>query len=226
MHKEVRKFWEAHYSANVMRASLVSRHSLDELEGFARAAFSGIANKRLAAPCFTGEAPCTACPQAQHPATKAVGTRVAGQAGSPVCFPSLSEPRLQLPLASVVPCPPSACLRCRCMQTQCHTASLTDRRHMLQTTSCRRGNPACCSRWCRSATGTRWRCSGWCRQKCGSTARSRAATCPTSLGATLVLGQWHVTRLLHCPTVHSLWVRTLSVKRLQQPSSEHTPADV
>ncbi len=51
---EVRKFWEAHYSANVMRAALVSRHSLDELEAFARDKFAGIADKRLEAPAFSG----------------------------------------------------------------------------------------------------------------------------------------------------------------------------
>jgi Peptidase M16 inactive domain len=62
VHEEVRKFWEAHYSANVMRAALVSRHSLDELEAFARAAFSSIADKQLAAPSFSGELPCCCDP--------------------------------------------------------------------------------------------------------------------------------------------------------------------
>jgi secreted Zn-dependent insulinase-like peptidase len=61
VHEEVRRFWEAHYSANIMRASLVSRHSLDELEAFARTAFSGIANKQLAAPSFAGEPQHAAC---------------------------------------------------------------------------------------------------------------------------------------------------------------------
>lgn len=54
VHEEVRRFWEAHYSANLMRAALVSRHSLDELEALAREKFSGIADKQLPAPKFSG----------------------------------------------------------------------------------------------------------------------------------------------------------------------------
>jgi Peptidase M16 inactive domain len=183
VHEEVRKFWEAHYSANVMRASLVSRHSLDELEGFARAAFSGIANKRLAAPHFTGKLPTSCMSAGPAPGNTSLCIRAAIQAGSFVCFPHLS--RLQLPLASIGPSRhylPSACMHCRRTQPRCHTAFLTDRRHLPQMTSCRPGSPACCSGWCRSATGTRWRCSGWCRRRPGSTARSRAGTCPTSSG--------------------------------------------
>ena len=126
MHEEVRKFWEAHYSANVMRASLVSRHSLDELESFAGAAFSGIANKRLAAPRFTGKYQYAAWPQVRHPVPMVFCIRAACQAGSFVCFPSLPRPRL--PLASMGSsrhCRPSACMHRRCMQTRRHEATLT-----------------------------------------------------------------------------------------------------
>ena len=54
MHEEVRAFWEARYSANVMTSALVGRQSLDELEGLARQAFSPIVDKRLAVPKFGG----------------------------------------------------------------------------------------------------------------------------------------------------------------------------
>lgn len=57
VHEEVRKFWEANYSANLMRAALVSRHSLDELEALAREKFGSIANKELPAPEFSGAHP-------------------------------------------------------------------------------------------------------------------------------------------------------------------------
>jgi len=57
VHEEVRKFWEANYSANLMRAALVSRHSLDELEALAREKFGSIANKELPAPEFSGADP-------------------------------------------------------------------------------------------------------------------------------------------------------------------------
>lgn len=65
VHEEVRKFWERHYSANVMRAALVSRHSLDELEAFARAAFAPIVNQQLTAPVFSGNSECT-CSTHRH----------------------------------------------------------------------------------------------------------------------------------------------------------------
>jgi Peptidase M16 inactive domain len=99
VHEEVRKFWEAHYSANVMCASLASRHTLDELESFARTAFSGIANKRLAAPRFSGRLPTSCMSAGPKPGNMSFCIRAAIQAGSFVCVPHL--PRPQLPLASM-----------------------------------------------------------------------------------------------------------------------------
>ncbi|MEW5297373.1 MAG: hypothetical protein WDW36_000586 [Sanguina aurantia] len=49
----VAAFHATHYSANLMRLAVVGRQSLDEMEGWVRAMFSGVPNKDLPIPSFS-----------------------------------------------------------------------------------------------------------------------------------------------------------------------------
>jgi len=55
VHREVRRFWEDHYSAGVMTAAIVSKATLDELQHLAVAKFSPIIDRQLKAPVFSGD---------------------------------------------------------------------------------------------------------------------------------------------------------------------------
>ncbi len=53
LHDETVKFYQQYYSANIMKAVLVSRQPLDEMEQLARKHFSAVENKNIAKPAVT-----------------------------------------------------------------------------------------------------------------------------------------------------------------------------
>ncbi|PSC73920.1 Zinc-peroxisomal [Micractinium conductrix] len=55
-HERVRDFHRSHYSAGVMRLAVVSRHSLDELEGMVRGMFAAVPDAGITAPAFSPDA--------------------------------------------------------------------------------------------------------------------------------------------------------------------------
>ena len=47
MHEAVRAFYNAHYSANIMKLALYGRQSLDEQEALVRSLFGAVQDKQL-----------------------------------------------------------------------------------------------------------------------------------------------------------------------------------